>query len=331
MHKRNLGALGPEVSAEGLGCMGMSQSYGTADEKESVATIHRAIELGVTFFDTADVYGAGHNERLLGKALANRRDDVTLATKFALRRGPDGQRTIDGRPEYVKSSCDASLGRLGVDHIDLYYQHRVDPNVPIEETVGAMAGLVEAGKVRHLGLSEASADSLRRAVATHAVAALQSEWSLWTRDVETEVVPTARELGVAVVPYSPLGRGFLTGKITTPDDFSADDFRKGHPRFRGRNFERNLALVAEVRRMAEEKGTTTGQLALAWLLAQGDDVIPIPGTKRRSHLEENVAAADVNLSRADLERLEEAAPKGAWFGPRYADGRDTYGDSPTQT
>jgi aryl-alcohol dehydrogenase-like predicted oxidoreductase len=330
---RTLGTSDLTVSMEGLGCMGMSQSYGPADRGESIATVHRAIELGVNFLDTANAYGLGHNEKLLAEALAGRRDQVILATKFAITVSADGTRGINGRPEYVKKSCDESLDRLGVDYIDLYYQHRVDPTVPIEDTVGAMAELVEAGKVRHLGLSEASAESIRRAVKTHPIAALQSEWSLWSREIEDEVLGVARELGVGIVPYSPLGRGFLTGQITSIDDFGPDDFRRHNPRFQGEAFDRNLELVAEVRRLAADKGITPGQLALAWLFAQGDDVVPIPGTKRRTNLEENVAAADVVLSPAELERLEAIIPSGAFAGDRYAAGTgiNGYGDSPPKS
>lgn len=325
---RRLGREGLEVSALGLGCMGMSQSYGPADESESIATIHRALDMGVTFLDTANVYGRGHNEGLVGRAIADRREGVVLATKFAIEFGEGGARRINGSPDYVRRSCDESLARLGTDHIDLYYQHRVDPNVPIEETVGAMAELVANGKVRHLGLSEASAASLRRAVAVHPITALQSEWSLWTRDLEDEVVATARELGIGIVPYSPLGRGFLTGQITSPDDFADDDFRKHNPRFTGENFQRNLDLVERVREVARDKGATPGQLALAWVLAQGDDVVPIPGTTRRANLEQNVAACDISLSTDDLHRLDELSPSGAWSGARYPAGGGGYGDSP---
>jgi aryl-alcohol dehydrogenase-like predicted oxidoreductase len=324
--RRTLGGL--EVSALGLGCMGMSQSYGTADRAESLATVHRALDLGVTFLDTSDVYGDGHNEELVGEAIAARRDEVQLATKFSLRHDDRGGMTIDGRPENVRACAEASLRRLGVDVIDLYYQHRVDPAVPIEDTVGAMAELVQAGKVRHLGLSEASADSIRRAVAVHPIAALQSEWSLWTRDLESEVLSVAREHGIGIVPFSPLGRGFLTGAITSPDDFAEDDFRRGHPRFTGEAFTANLRLVEAVRAMAAERGVSPGQLALAWVLAQGDDVVPIPGTKRRSYLEENAGSVAVQLTAEDLARLGEIAPPGIAEGGRYANAAYAYGDSP---
>ncbi len=328
---RVLGQQGLIVSALGLGCMGMSQSYGPADEQESISTIHRAIELGIFFLDTANVYGDGHNERLVGRAIADRRDKVILATKFGLKRD-DGSLDVNGRPEYIKACCDESLARLGVEYIDLYYQHRVDPAVPIEDTVGAMAELVQAGKVRYLGLSEASVDSLERAAATHPITALQSEWSLWSRDLEDAVLPVARRLGIGIVPYSPLGRGFLTGEITSPNDFAADDFRRSNPRFQGENFQRNLDLVAEVRRLADEKHVTAGQLALAWLLAQGDDVVPIPGTKRRVYLEQNAGACAVTLSVDDLQQLEAIAPKGAWSGARYATAeQSTYGTSRART
>jgi aryl-alcohol dehydrogenase-like predicted oxidoreductase len=325
---RTLGRTGPPVSALGLGCMGMSQMYGAADREESIATVHRALDLGITFLDTADVYGDGHNEELVGEAIRGRRDEVQLATKFSLRRNDSGGMDVDGRPENVRACAEASLRRLGVDVIDLYYQHRVDPRVPIEDTVGAMAELVEQGKVRHLGLSEASAASVRRAVAVHPIAALQSEWSLWTRDLEAEVLGVAREHGIAVVPFSPLGRGFLTGAIRSPADFAEDDWRRTHPRFTGEAFAANLRLVDAVRAMAGEKGCTAGQLALAWVLAQGDDVVPIPGTKRRPYLEENAGALAVELSTADLARLGEIAPPGVAQGGRYADPSYAYGDSP---
>ncbi len=301
--------------------MGMSEFYGSSDETESIATIQHALELGVTLLDTADMYGAGANERLVGRAIADRREQVVLATKFGVVRDPDTHEPlgISGRPEYVLKACDASLGRLGVDHIDLYYQHRVDPDVPIEETVGAMASLIDAGKVRHLGLSEASAETIRRAQAVHPIAALQSEYSLWTRDPEDEIIPTLRELEIGLVAYSPLGRGFLTGRFKSPDDFPEGDFRRNNPRFQGENFKRNLELVDRVKEIAAEHDCTPGQLALAWVLHQGEDVVPIPGTKRRSYLEENVAAAEIELSDEDLRRIDEAAPAGAAAGARYAD------------
>jgi aryl-alcohol dehydrogenase-like predicted oxidoreductase len=308
--------------------MGMSQMYGAADRQESIATIHRALDLGVTFLDTSDVYGEGHNEELVGEAIAARRDEVQLATKFSLRHDTGAGMTIDGRPENVRACAEASLRRLGVDVIDLYYQHRVDPNVPIEDTVGAMAELVRQGKVRHLGLSEASATSIRRAVAVHPIAALQSEWSLWTRDLEAEVLGVAREHGIGIVPFSPLGRGFLTGAITSPADFAEDDWRRTHPRFTGQAFAANLRLVDAVRGLAVEKGATPGQLALAWVLARGDDVVPIPGTKRRTYLEENVGATGVQLTADDLARLDAIAPPGVAVGGRYADSGYAYGDSP---
>ena len=324
---RTLGRNGLVVSTIGLGCMGMSQSYGDADREESLATIRRALDLGVTFLDTADVYGSGHNEELVGEAIAGRRDDVQLATKFSISRGEGGMR-IDGRPENVRACVDASLRRLKVDVIDLYYQHRVDPRVPIEDTVGAMAGLVQQGKVRHLGLSEASAASIRRAAAVHPIAALQSEWSLWTRDLEDDVLAVARAHGIGIVPFSPLGRGFLTGAITSPDDFDEGDFRRDHPRFTGEAFDVNLRLVDAVRSLAADKGVTPGQLALAWVLSRGEDVVPIPGTKRRSHLEDNAGAASVELGPDDLARLDEIAPPGVAVGGRYPDAAYTYGDSP---
>jgi aryl-alcohol dehydrogenase-like predicted oxidoreductase len=307
--------------------MGMSQVYGPGDDAESIATIHRAIELGVSFLDTAPIYGVGVNEQLVGRAIADRRDDVVLATKFGIVAHPDGTRTFSGRPEFVRPSCDESLGRLGVDYIDLYYQHRVDPRTPIEETVGAMAELVEAGKVRYLGLSEANAETLRRAVGVHPISALQSEWSLWTRELEADVLPVARELGIGIVAYSPLGRGFLTGQITSPDDFEPDDFRRTNPRFQGENLQANLRLVERVREVAAEKGVTPGQLALAWVLHQGDDVVPIPGTKRRVYLAENAAASDIRLDAEDLRRIDEAAPVGAAAGNRYPDMRPVEGVS----
>jgi aryl-alcohol dehydrogenase-like predicted oxidoreductase len=305
------------VSTLGLGCMGMSEFYGTGDEAESIATIHRALELGVTLLDTADMYGPHTNEVLVGKAIADRRDQVVLATKFGLVRDPanPNARGVSGDPAYVRSACDASLQRLGVDHIDLYYQHRVDPQVPIEETVGAMKELVEAGKVRHLGLSEAAPDTIRRAHAVHPITALQTEYSLWSRDPEDEILPTVRELGIGFVAYSPLGRGFLTGAITSVDDLPEDDYRRSSPRFMGDNFARNLELVGVVQRLAADKGITASQLALAWVLAQGDDIVPIPGTKRRKYVEENVGAADVTLTAAELQTLTDALPEVA--GQRY--------------
>jgi aryl-alcohol dehydrogenase-like predicted oxidoreductase len=319
MQKRTLGQ-GLEVSAMGLGCMGMSEFYGRADEGEAIRTIHRALELGVDFLDTADMYGPFTNEKLVGRAIADRRDTVVLATKFGNVRGENGERLgIDGSPEYVRRACDASLQRLGTDHIDLYYQHRVDQTVPIEETVGAMGELVAQGKVRHLGLSEAAPDTIRRAHAVHPITALQTEYSLWSRDPEREIHPTVRELGIGFVPYSPLGRGFLTGRFRSPEDFEAGDFRANHPRFQGENFQRNLDLVERVRAIADEKGCTPGQLALAWVLSRGDDIAPIPGTKHVRYLEENVAALEVRLEEGDVARLEEAAPAGAAAGDRYAD------------
>lgn len=327
-----LGKVGLVVSQEGLGCMGMSQSYGHADEAESIATIHEAIDRGVFFLDTANVYGDGHNEQLLGRAIVNRRDQVVLATKFSLSRNSKNNNIeIDGRPQSVITSCEQSLKRLGTDYIDLYYQHRVDPKVPIEDTVGAMAKLVQQGKVRYLGLSEASPESLQRAFEVHPITALQSEWSLWTRDLEDKVVPLARKLGVGIVPYSPLGRGFLTGTIKSPDDFDDDDFRKNNPRFQGDNFAHNLELVEQVKEMASEKECTSGQLALAWVMAQGEDVVPIPGTKRRSYLEQNIQACDIELSSQDLVRLDEIVPKGITAGSRYAQDNYSYGDSPQKS
>jgi aryl-alcohol dehydrogenase-like predicted oxidoreductase len=317
MEQRALGQ-GLVVSALGLGCMGMSQSYGPADERESVATVHRALELGMTFLDTADMYGPFTNERLVGRAIAGRRDEVVLATKFGNQRREDGSFIrVNGEPEYVRRACDASLERLGVDHIDLYYQHRVDRSVPVEETWGAMAELVAAGKVRHLGISEAAPATVRRAHAVHPISAGQYEWSLFTRDLEDELLGTLRELGIGVVAYSPLGRGFLSGRITSPDDFGADDFRRNHPRFTGENFDRNLELVARVRELAAGKGITPSQLAIAWVLAQGGDVVPIPGTKRRSYLEENAVALEVELTAEDLAAIEEVTPKESVAGERY--------------
>jgi aryl-alcohol dehydrogenase-like predicted oxidoreductase len=318
MRKRRLGTGGPEVSAIGLGCMGMSEFYGSGDEQESIATINHALDQGVCFLDTADMYGSGRNEELVGPAIKGRRDDVFLATKFGNVRGPNGEfMGVRGDPEYVAEACDASLQRLGVDVIDLYYQHRVDVNVPIGETVGAMAQLVDEGKVRFLGLSEAAPETIRRAHAVHPITAVQTELSLWSRDAEAGVLPTVRELGIGYVAYSPLGRGFLTGQITSPEDFPEDDFRRFHPRFTGENFHQNIALVHEVEAMAREKGCTTAQLALAWVLAQGDDVVPIPGTKRRKYLDENIAALDVKLSDEDLQRLDRILPPGAAAGERY--------------
>jgi aryl-alcohol dehydrogenase-like predicted oxidoreductase len=321
MNERNLGKEGLRVSELGLGCMGMSEFYGTGDEDESIATIHRAIELGVTFLDTADMYGPFTNEKLVGKAIADRRDQVVLATKFGNERGEDGSFIgVNGKPEYVRQSCDGSLKRLGVDHIDLYYQHRVDPEVPIEETVGAMKELVEAGKVRYLGLSEAAPETIRKAHEVHPISALQTEYSLFTREVEDEILPTLRELGIGFVAYSPLGRGFLTGRWRSIEDMPEEDTRTARfPRFQEENFRKNLELAGKVREISDEKGITPGQLALAWLLRQGDDIVPIPGTKRRERLEENAAAADVTLTDEDLRRIEEAIPRGSVAGERYAE------------
>jgi aryl-alcohol dehydrogenase-like predicted oxidoreductase len=320
MDQRRLGSEGLVVSEIGLGCMGMSEFYGTGEEDESIATIWRAIDFGLTLLDTADMYGPFTNERLVGKAIEGRRDEVNVATKFGIQREEDGTIIgINGRPEYVRSACDSSLQRLGTDHIDLYYQHRVDPETPIEETVGAMKELVEAGKVRYLGLSEAAPETIRRAHEVYPISALQTEYSLWSRDVEGEILPTLRELGIGFVAYSPLGRGFLTGQIRRFEDLPEGDYRRQSPRFQGENFDRNLELVERVNEIAAEKGVTPGQLALAWLLHQGDDIVPIPGTKRREYLEENVAAAEIELTEEDLWRIEEVAPKDVAAGERYAD------------
>lgn len=325
MEQRKLGTQGLVVSAQGLGCMGMSDFYGQRDEAESIATIHRALDLGVNFLDTSDMYGPFTNEELIGKAIKGRRNQVVVATKFGIMRSSQPAKDggwapvtgINGRPEYVRSACDASLKRLGVDHIDLYYQHRVDAEVPIEETVGAMSDLVGAGKVCYIGLSEASVQTIRRAHAVHLVTALQSEYSLWSREPEDEVLPALRELGIGFVAYSPLGRGFLTGQLKSPDDFAADDYRRNSPRFQGENFTRNLELVERIKAIAGQKGITPGQLALSWVLAQGEDIVPIPGTKRRTYLEENIAAGRVTISKDELAEIAKVLPRGAAVGERY--------------
>lgn len=320
MRQVELGGQGLRVSAMALGCMGMSDFYGQAEEAESIATIHRALEMGINFLDTSDIYGPYTNERLVGRALRDRRDKAVLATKFGVLRDKDGAFVgVDGRPEYVRESCEASLKRLGVDHIDLYYQHRVDKTVPIEDTVGAMAELVAAGKVRHLGLSEASPSTIRRAYAVHPVAALQTEYSLWSREPEEEILPTVRELGISFVAYSPLGRGFLSGRYANTDDLDPQDYRREAPRFVGENLKKNLELVERIKALAAGKGVTPSQLALAWLFAQGPEVVPLVGTTKRTHLEENAAAAEISLSREELEKLEEAVPLGAAYGERYRD------------
>jgi len=329
MKTRRLGGQGLTVSAQGLGCMGMADAYGPSDEAESLATIDRALEMGVTLLDTADMYGPFTSEELVGRAIAGRREKVVVATKFGFVRSSDRAfHGIRGDADYVRQACEASLRRLGTDYIDLYYVHRADRRVPIEETVGAMDELKAEGKVRFLGLSEVAPDTLRRAHATSPISALQSEWSLWSRDIEDAVVPTARELGIGIVPYSPLGRGFLTGAITREEDMAPNDFRRLQPRFQGENFQRNLDLVAHVRQLAAAKGVTPAQLALAWLYAQGDDVVPIPGTRHRRYLEDNIAAMDIVLDASDLARIEEVAPSGVAAGERYPDMRFVKGDTP---
>lgn len=319
MKQRTLGKS-LTVSAIGLGCMGMSEFYGTSNDAQSIDVIHRALDLGVSFLDTADMYGPFTNEKLVGRAIKGRRSQVVVATKFGNERNPDGSWVgINGRPDYVKKACDASLQRLGVEHIDLYYQHRVDANTPIEETIGAMADLVRSGKVLHIGMSEAAAKTIRRAAKVHKITALQTEYSLWTRDPEDEILPTVRELGIGFVAYSPLGRGFLSGRIKSVEDLEANDYRRSNPRFQGANFQKNLDLVKRIEEIAKEKGVTPSQLALAWLLTRGDDIVPIPGSRTRKHLEENAAAADIQFSSSDLARIDEAAPVGAAVGDRYPD------------